>query len=333
MYGLMRWGGAVALAAAVVFSTPAAKAACDGAGAAPARRLMLLDVEQTGERLVSVGEDATVQTTDAQGRLLCIGPTPTRVVLTGLSFVDDKEGWAVGHDSTILHSADGGETWDKQYEEVGADPLFDVHFFDKNRGLAIGAYGLALQTDDGGKTWQELAIGEDDQHRYAVIPLSGSRAIVVGESTGISDDMTTLGAGIIYRTDDAGRTWQPLGSPYEGSYFGGVSLGGDEVLIFGLLGNSFYSPDAGSRWYRVDSRTDNSLIGGAFDPQTRTALLVGVEGTIRTYTPGRAAMTEQTYSGSRNDQLAAAEALSEGGFVVVGSAGLHFYRPAAAPGM
>lgn len=326
----MRWSGAVALAAAVLFSTPAAEAACDGAGAAPARGFMLLDVEQAGERLISVGEDATVQITDAQGRLLCIGQTPTRVVLTATFFIDDKEGWAVGHDSTILHTANGGETWDKQYEEVGADPLFDVHFFDSERGIVIGAYGLAFQTDDGGETWEELTIGEDDRHRYAVVPLSGSRAIVVGESTGISDDMTTLGAGVLYRTDDAGRTWQALGSPYEGSYFGGVALGGDEVLIFGLLGNTFYSPDAGARWYRVDSRTDNSLLSGAFDPETRTALVVGLEGTVRTYVPGRAAMMAQDYSGRRNDMLIAAEALRERGFAIVGSPGLRFFRPAPA---
>ncbi|WVM93430.1 hypothetical protein ULG90_05695 [Halopseudomonas pachastrellae] len=34
-----------------------------------------------------------------------------RQLLTAVYFVDDKRGWAVGHDSLILNTTDGGATW------------------------------------------------------------------------------------------------------------------------------------------------------------------------------------------------------------------------------
>ena len=42
---------------------------------------------------------------------------PTRQLLTAIDFVDDKHGWAVGHDATVLSTGDGGQSWQVQYED------------------------------------------------------------------------------------------------------------------------------------------------------------------------------------------------------------------------
>jgi len=42
-------------------------------------------------------------------------PVPTRTMLTGVTFVDDSLGFAVGHDSVILHTSDGGKIWERQH--------------------------------------------------------------------------------------------------------------------------------------------------------------------------------------------------------------------------
>ena len=41
---------------------------------------------------------------------------PASVSLTGVHFPTPDSGWAVGHDGLILHSADGGKTWEKQLD-------------------------------------------------------------------------------------------------------------------------------------------------------------------------------------------------------------------------
>ena len=48
------------------------------------------------------------------GRTWSVFPTPTRLPLSAMTFVDDRRGWAVGAMGTILASADGGRTWQSQ---------------------------------------------------------------------------------------------------------------------------------------------------------------------------------------------------------------------------
>ena len=60
-------------------------------------------------------------------------PTPTSVQLTKVFFLHDKLGWAVGHDATIVHTQDGGQTWTLQMQSSEIEkPFLDVVFLDEN---------------------------------------------------------------------------------------------------------------------------------------------------------------------------------------------------------
>ena len=75
-------------------------------------------------------------------------------MLTGVVLRPSGQGaWAgVGHDAAILHTADGGSTWDLQHWDPELEkPLFDVWFEDDTHGVAIGAYGLFLETPRWGR--------------------------------------------------------------------------------------------------------------------------------------------------------------------------------------
>src|SRR5699024_977411 len=111
-----------------------------------------------GERYVAVGARGHVLAS-ADGRDWTQAESvPVRATLTGVAFSDGHL-WAVGHDTTIIHSSDLGRTWELQYFEplwdspISEQPLLDVHFFDARRGLAVGAYGLIMRTADGGRNW------------------------------------------------------------------------------------------------------------------------------------------------------------------------------------
>ncbi len=39
---------------------------------------------------------------------------PATATLYGVCFVDLQQGWAVGNGGVILHTADGGKTWERQ---------------------------------------------------------------------------------------------------------------------------------------------------------------------------------------------------------------------------
>ena len=44
------------------------------------------------------------------------------ITLNAVTFVDEKEGWIVGEFGTILHTSDGGETWQRSEEITGLPP-------------------------------------------------------------------------------------------------------------------------------------------------------------------------------------------------------------------
>ena len=155
-------------------------------------------------------------------------------MLTAVTFIDDDQtGFAVGHDSVILRTTDAGDTWERVHwapEEEA--PLFDVWFADASNGVAIGAYGSHFITDDGGDTWIFEPLGDTDWHLHQIAHADDGRLYIAAE------------AGYIYRSDDGGDTWTELVSPYEGSYFGVLPLGGETVLVFGLRGHLFRSEDS-----------------------------------------------------------------------------------------
>lgn len=223
--------------------------------------VLLLDVEQAGERLVAVGSRGHIVYSDDMGATWTQAPSPTRQMLTAVDFVDANNGWAVGHDSLILHTSDAGETWDIQYRDPALEesrdeqaggllerPLMDVWFRNANTGFAVGAYGLFLRTDDGGQNWEELPDLVDNEfgfHYNAMTAVKNTGLFLVGEM------------GTMYRSTDFGDTWETIQDlPYDGSLFGTAGTGrGNEVLVWGLRGNMYRSSDFGDTWEQIRLET------------------------------------------------------------------------------
>lgn len=257
-------------AVAMPVAADAGRRAADEAAQA-ARRLagtLLVDAARAGPRLVAVGERGTIVNSDDDGQHWFRAVNPGQATLTAIQFVDAARGWAVGHDAQILHSKDGGLTWQQQYADPdGQAPLLNLRMRTPLEGVAVGAYGLVLHTDDGGRQWQRLALGSDDRHLYGVAWLTDRRLVAVGES------------GLIALSADAGRQWRIVPSPYAGTLFGLLSLSDRVLIAFGMRGRILRSADAGETWTEVASPTQSFLIGGDVAPD-RSVLLAGVGGTL-----------------------------------------------------
>ncbi|HSN71727.1 MAG TPA: YCF48-related protein [Steroidobacteraceae bacterium] len=307
-----------------------------------AAQSLLLDGVAIDGRLVAVGERGHILVSDDGGTSWTQARVPTRATLTGVWFDDRQHGWAVGHDEVILKSVDGGLTWERVHAAPeNLWPLLDIWFEDARNGMAVGAYSRFLVTDDAGETWTDVpfdpapvsaleagaddagAAAEDpvedewsdeedlgfDVHLNEIVP-SGTRLYLPAE------------AGQIFRSDDGGVTWQRLPSPYEGSFYGALPLGGDSLLIFGLRGNLFRSEDAGMSWTEVDSGTEAMLTDGILTDDG-TVVLVGLAGTvIVSRDGGRSFALDQ-----QADRKGFARILpANGGFVLLGEAGARRYE-------
>ena len=273
--------GATAHCAGAALEGQPATAATSSASAPSDRRLdvaasptaratqsVMLAVASVGDRIVAAGERGLVVYSDDCGATWQQGRVPVSVTLTSLRFVDERQGWAVGHGGIVLVTRDAGATWQKQLdgraiallalaaakataavattEETrralsdaerlvaeGPDkPLFALHFWSPKRGIVVGAYGIALATEDGGAHWHWIGDripNPKGLHLYGLWAQE-SHVWLAGEQ------------GLVLRSDDSGRRFQRVASPYAGSFFGVAGTSPDtasDVVVFGLRGHAF----------------------------------------------------------------------------------------------
>jgi photosystem II stability/assembly factor-like uncharacterized protein len=230
------------------------------------QRLLLLDADRAGSRIVAVGERGYILLSDDTGKSWRRAKSPDEPELTAIDFLDDRLGLAVGHDSAILLSADGGESWTQQFSAPAEDrPLLDVLFVKKEFAVAVGAYGAYYDSTDAGKTWTARKIIQDDKHLNAILELGEGNLLILGE------------AGTILASDDWGKNWKPLPSPYKGSFFGGLVTAKGAVVAFGMRGRIYRSTDKGRSWTQVDNPSTASLVGGEKLPDG-SLVLAGIAG-------------------------------------------------------
>jgi len=307
-----------------------------------AMRHLLLDVTEAGDRVVAVGAKGHILISDDDGQTWRQVDVPVSVLLTAVDFVDDKNGWAVGHGAVVLKTRDGGETWTKRFDgnqanestieqarayvaelefeldeaggededleyaiedaeyaledaqldaEIGAaKPFLDVLFVDDKHGFAVGAYGFLFETKNGGQTWSNRSDALDNLDRFhlnTITQLAGGNILIAGE------------AGVMFVSEDLGRSWDSVDSPYDGSFFGTLGLSDKGVgLAFGLRGNLFRTEDGGYSWARLDSNTENSLMSGSFDGGNKISITGNAGVVILSKDGGR---TFSSYS--RKDRL------------------------------
>lgn len=229
---------------------------------------LLLDIVHAGPRLVAVGERGHVLLSDDGGNQWQQVIVPTRSQLTAVYFVDPMRGWAVGHDGVIIHSSDGGKQWQLQhYDRQYDDPLLDVWFRNEREGFAIGAYGMFLSTSNGGQSWDRRTILDEDLHLNAITALADGELFIAAEQ------------GDLLHSTDGGYSWEPLPSPYGGSFFGITAIGPDSLLVYGLRGHMYHTSDRGQSWQKIPTGSENTLMDAVLGSTGRITL-VGLGGTI-----------------------------------------------------
>lgn len=216
-----------------------------------APKTLLLAATRAGSRLVAVGDRGHVLLSADQGRTWTQSSTPTRALLTGVSFPDAQHGWAVGHDGVILATGDGGVTWTRQDDGRDLDTVYlDVHFRDPAHGFAVGAYGKFLTTADGGKTWTAAKPSEDEVHYNRITEGADGWLYLAGEG------------GLLLVSRDGGKAWSKAGVPYDGSLFGALPLDQARVVTYGLRGHILVSEDHGANWTEANSPIQVLIMGG-----------------------------------------------------------------------
>jgi len=125
------------------------------------------------------------------------------IELTDVAFVTPDVGWVSGDKGTILHTKDGGKTWEAQLggDPAAADPKIKrLRFFDERHGWAIKDKKLLATTD--GETWEEIAPLPQRMGDFVFLSPTDGFA-VAGQTQYLHEPHN------IFRTGDGGRTWEP----------------------------------------------------------------------------------------------------------------------------
>jgi photosystem II stability/assembly factor-like uncharacterized protein len=233
-----------------------------------ASKSLLLDITQINQsQLVAVGERGHILLSN-DGVQWQQAEVPVQVTLTAVYFINEMNGWAVGHDATILASTDGGMTWQiQQHLPQVEKPLLDVLFFDQNKGIAIGAYGLFYRTDNGGQTWSIEYHNEflypEDQAYLLELKLQDEEAYLDEQSSilphfnrVVADGRTLYLAGeigLMAKSNDLGVSWEKLDEIYPGSFYDINRTQQGNLLVVGLRGHIFRSLKNGTPWQKSNS--------------------------------------------------------------------------------
>jgi photosystem II stability/assembly factor-like uncharacterized protein len=227
-----------------------------------------------GKRVVAVGDYGIVILSDDGKTFRQARAVPTRSVLTSVFFIDDKQGWAAGHDGTVIASVDGGETWQVLREELGKErALLSVWFENARHGFAVGQFGLVVETEDGGTSWRERKLvdaGEAGEKHLLQIFAAGSGLVFVAAEVGG-----------VFRSEDSGRNWKLVQTDNKGSFWTGLALHDGSLLVAGLRGHIYRSSDRGLSWKEVPGVTQQSLTS-IVQGEDGAVHLVGMSGAVVT---------------------------------------------------
>lgn len=238
-----------------------------------ARNAAMLAAHSAGKRVVAVGDHGIVLLSDDGGASYRQAKSvPTRATLNSVVFVDEKEGWAVGHWGVVLHTGDGGDTWSLQRSDFTVDqPLFTVWFRDRQTGFAAGLWSLMLSTQDGGKTWNQVKIPAPAG------ALKGDRNLFQIFSDGKGSVFIAAEQGVVYRSPDGGQHWEAISTGNRGTFWTGIVLDNGSILVAGLSGKVFRSGDGGKTWAQVETGTRSSITSLAQLPDGNV-FAVGLDG-------------------------------------------------------
>jgi len=200
----------------------------------PARREALQAVASIDEQHAFAGGSAFMSTTNG-GSTWTRTALPENYIITGLSFIDLRTGWAAIAATTasqrVLHTTDGGVTW---VEQPVSSRVYAIDFVDSNYGWCAGASGFIHATTNGGRTWTVQTFG------------------AVGVFSSIDFVDRTYGwvvaEHLILRTIDGGVHWDTSDVSINAGYRGVRFVNRDTGWVVGSQGRIIVTTNGGSSW-------------------------------------------------------------------------------------
>jgi photosystem II stability/assembly factor-like uncharacterized protein len=212
-----------------------------------------------------------VHPNDAKRIFLCVG--------AGGSYAskDNGESWELFSQNAAVTNPEGKKVLAQLMQQMpemaaelppdkdpaGLDELHKMRLDSKNPDRIWGqAHWGVFLSEDGGASWKDVTVGLPSFHGFpiAVTHRSPDAAYVVPLDYGQDNFRVALNQFAVYRTQDSGKSWQPLtnGLPgpndYQSVYREGLDTDGldpEGVYVGTSNGEVYASADRGEHWMRL----------------------------------------------------------------------------------
>lgn len=198
--------------------------------------------------------------------------------LLAVHFPDKNFGYAVGYNSKIIKTSNGGSNWETQFVSLYGNRFNSVNFRNQSTGYIAGGKmaspfsGVIYKTINGGVSWYEVSPNSPDiDFRSIYFPSNSTGYAVGGYEFGSS--------GVIYKTTDAGETWiqqgivnKDLNSVHFWDNNTGYTVGEDGIILKTTNGSAV--------WNSQVSSTTNDL-NSVYFTRSNLGFTAGTSGSVQ----------------------------------------------------
>ena len=175
-----------------------------------------------------------------------------------LAFSDSQHGFLVGSNRLILETNDAGASWTEMALDLPEEENFRLISIDFSgeEGWIVGQPGLLLHSEDGGQNWSRL---------FLDTKLPGEPYMVTALGRNSAELATNVGA--VYRTNDAGSSWQAQVEDAAGAVRDLRRSPEGNYISVSSLGNFFATWNQGeARWTPHQRESSQRLQAMGFQP-------------------------------------------------------------------
>lgn len=200
--------------------------------------------------------EAEIERTMGQSATADVWPAP----LLDIRFAaDGLTGFAVGGFGLILHTADGGKTWQSWQAKADNEQRYHLYALTGNEGAIFiaGEQGLVMRFDAEGERFKRVETPYNGS--FFGIDQIGSRLVVYGLR------------GNAFVSEDAGIGWRKIETGTDANLVAAVAHG-DSVLLVSQKGDVFAVDFSAARATIFDQAPGAEVYGAAMTPSQRLAL-------------------------------------------------------------
>lgn len=244
---------------------------------------LLLDIAKAGKRVVAVGSRGHVVFSDNGGQSWEQASVPVSVLLTAVSFADEKNGWAVGHSGVVLKTNDSGLSWRKQFDGDAANQMIikqsERHLQEMESKLDSASED---ELEDLEYEVEEAAFALDDAKLDAEV--GASKPLLDVLFTSKNEGFVVGAYGYLFKTNNGGGSWSNYGARIDNPdrfHLNAINkTANGSLFVVGEAGVIFRSQDDGESWEALDSPYSGSLFGVTGTSERNVVLVFGLRGNL-----------------------------------------------------